>query len=59
MPSPSPTPPGAVEAALQAIRSYVRKHPKHARWIVEGHPPMSHEEHYERFGKAFKKGDLS
>lgn len=51
--------PQAVEAALRAIKSYVRSYPKHAKWMLDGHPGMTHEEHYERFGKRFKKGDLS
>lgn len=52
-------PPGAVDAALNAIRAYVRKSPKHVRWLLEGHPTMTHEEHYERFGQPYKHGELS
>jgi len=57
--SQQPSNPGAVEAALRAIKAYLRQYPKHARWILEGHPNMTDQEHYDRFGKRFKKGDLS
>ena len=51
--------PQAVAQALRAIKAYVRQYPKHARWIIEGHPGLTDQEHYDRFGKPVKKGDLS
>lgn len=52
-------PPGSLEALLRASRAYVREFPKHARWLLEGHPTMTHEEHHERFGKVYKRQELT
>jgi hypothetical protein len=54
-----PPPPGAAADALKAVRSYMRRYPRHARWIVDGHPNMTDDEHYARFGMPYKKGELS
>jgi len=54
-----PPPPGAVADALKSLKAYTKRYPKHARWLLEGHPSLSEDEHWERFGCAYKKGELT
>jgi hypothetical protein len=54
-----PPPPGAVTDALKASKAYTKRYPKHARWLADGHPTMNEDEHWERFGTVYKKGELT
>lgn len=54
-----PVAPGAADAAIRACRHYAGRYPRHARWLLDGHPTLTEAEHYERFGAVYKKGDLS
>lgn len=53
-----PPPPGALEAAIKACRQHARRFPEHVRWLLDGHPNLTEQEHYERFGRPYKKGEL-
>ncbi len=46
--------PGAVDAALRAIRVWRRLEPAHAQWVADGAPALTEAEHLERFGGAYQ-----
>lgn len=50
---------GAAADAVKTIRAYVKRHPKHAKWLLEKHPTMTEDEHWDRFAVVYKKGELS
>ncbi len=54
-----PPPPGAVTDALKASLAYQKRYPEHARWLLGGHPSMTEDEHFDRFGCYYKKGELT
>jgi hypothetical protein len=46
-----PVPPDALPAALKALRTL---DPALRRWIEDGHPRLTDDEHLARFGEAYR-----
>ncbi len=51
-----PVEPNALPNALHALETFARQHPEHARWITDGAPPLTDDEHVARFGEPYKRG---
>jgi hypothetical protein len=49
-----PPAPGALRDALAAMETSRRSDPALARWIEEGHPYLTENDHVARFGVPFK-----
>jgi hypothetical protein len=53
-----PPPPGAHREALACCAALRRTHPALWQWIVDGHPTLTEAEHFARFGKQYKRGEM-
>jgi hypothetical protein len=49
-----PVPPGAVEDAERALQRWQAENPAHARWILDGYPTLTDDEHVSRFGVPYE-----
>ncbi len=49
-----PVEPGALREAFRALASLRERDPALVRWIEDGHPNLTQEEHVQRFGEPFK-----
>lgn len=47
---------GSAERALESVRALRRSDPALVKWIEDGHPNLTDEEHYARFGKRYEHG---
>jgi hypothetical protein len=52
-------PPTALPNALRALRHLRRGAPRLVAWIEDGHPNLNDEEHFGRFGRRYKRGDIT
>lgn len=48
-----PVPKGAAGDAVKACQQLRARDPRLVRWLEEGHPNMTDDEHYERFGEPY------
>lgn len=45
--------PGAADDADKAIRRWAAENPAHAKWITDGYPTLTDDEHVVRFGESY------
>jgi hypothetical protein len=48
-----PVSPNAWKECREACERWARDNPAHFRWLLDGHPTMTHAEHVERFGEPY------
>jgi len=49
-----PVSPLAAKACREACERWAKANPAHFRWLLDGHPTLTHAEHVERFGEPYK-----
>ena len=51
-----PPAPDALGNALHALERFRASDPALVRWIEDGHPRLTEDEHVQRFGRPYKRG---